>query len=86
MAGRRIGKKAFFVGGVGPRARHNLGAVARPDLVLIGIDQRIQSSRIHQALFYQQRFERLDAQADVGRNQLVLMILRLVRGMPLGLA
>ena len=38
------------------------------------VDQGIESRRIDQALFHQQRFQRLDPQSEIRRRRLVFMI------------
>jgi hypothetical protein len=40
-------------------------AIARANLVLVGVDQRIQRRTVHQALFDEQRFERFHAQGEI---------------------
>jgi hypothetical protein len=49
-------------------------AVARADLVLVGVDQRIE----RQPFFDQQRFERFYSQGKVRRNRLVTVIVAIV--------
>ena len=70
----RVGQQALLVGGVDPGARHHARAVARPDLVLVGVDQRVERGRIDQPLLDQQRFERLHPQGRVRGQFLVVVI------------
>ena len=72
--GARIGKQALLELGVEPRARDNARAVARPDLVLISVDQRVERGRIDQPLLDQQGFERHDPQRRVGWRFLVIVL------------
>ena len=76
--GSRIGQQALLVGGIDPGPCYHPRAVARADLVLVGIDQRIERRRIDQPFFDQQRFERLDSQGKVRRNRLVSVIVAMV--------
>jgi hypothetical protein len=68
---RGIGQQALLVGRIDPGLRYHPRAVARTDLMLVGIDQCIKSCRIDQPLLDQQRFERLDAKGEVRRNRMV---------------
>jgi hypothetical protein len=70
----RIGEKPLLEFGIDPSARHDARAVARPDFVLVGIDQGIERGRIDQALFDQQRLERHHPQGRVRWQLLVVMV------------
>ena len=60
--GGRVLKQPAFVGGVAPCARDDLGAVKRPDVVLVSLDDPIDGVAGQQAFFHQQRFDRFRAQ------------------------
>jgi hypothetical protein len=75
--GDRLGamvEQTLLVGGVEPGAGHHPGAVARADLVLVGLDDLVDRRRVDELLLGEQRFERLDAQLDVGQGAIVAMI------------
>lgn len=71
--GRRVRQQPFLVGGIDPRARNHPRTIPWPDFVLHGVDQRVERGAIHQALFHEQRLERLDAQREIGRDGLMLV-------------
>jgi hypothetical protein len=73
-----IGEKALLIGWIDPGAPDYSRPVARADFVFVGIDQRIERRGIHQPLFHQQRFERLDTQGEIRRNSLMFAIVRFV--------
>ena len=72
--GGGVGKQARLVGGIHPRAGDDAGAVARTDLCLVGVDNGVERGGIDEALFDQQRFERFDAQGDIGGDGLVVVV------------
>ena len=74
----RIGKQAGLIVGVYPGPRHDFGAIPRPDLMFESIDQGIQRSLINESLLNQQRLKSLGTQRRVGRNDLVVVVVRLV--------
>jgi len=78
--GGGVGQQAFLICGIDPGARYHSRAVARSDLVLLRVDERIERSAIDQSLFDEQRFERLDTQSEVGRNFLVIVIVWMMMG------
>ena len=47
---------------IAPRARHDLRAIARTDLGLVGVDQYIECRGVDIALLSQHRFQRANAQ------------------------
>src|SRR5574338_20246 len=69
--GRRIVEQPLLVGGIAPRPRDDLRAVARPDPVLVSFDKGIERPRLHQSLVGQKRFERLYPQRRAGKRTLV---------------
>ena len=74
-----VRQQALLVGGINPGPRHHLRAVARANLVLVGVDQRVERGPIDQSLFDEQRFQRLHSQGHVRRNCLVSMARGCVR-------
>ena len=50
----RIGEKPLLEFGIDPGTRHQPGAIARPDFVLVSVDQRVERGRIDQPLLDQQ--------------------------------
>src|SRR5579863_3093914 len=70
-----VRQESLSVGGISPRTRHHSRSIAWADLVLIGFDQLIEGRPIDQPLFDQKRFERLDAQGWIRRNNLVTMVM-----------
>ncbi len=77
---RRILEQAGAKGGIGPGPRHHAGAVARPDLGLIGFDQEIERCRIDVALFGQDGLERAHAQLGLGQFRMIVMMMVIVVG------
>ena len=71
---RRVVQQARAILRIAPGARDDAGAVARPDLVLVGLDDRVERRRIDIALFDQQRFERAHAQRDFGEFGMVVVM------------
>ena len=71
---------------IDPGPRHHARAVARANLVFVGIDQGIEGVAIDQSLFDQQRFKRLHAQRGVRRDRLlrVTMVLASTLGVDRG--
>ncbi len=63
--GGGIREQPLLVGRVYPGPRHDPRAVARPDLVLERVNERVERGGIDQALFDEQRLERLDAERQV---------------------
>ena len=66
-------QQALLVGGIDPGPGHDARAVARAHLVLVRVDQRVERGTIDQALFDQKRFQRLDPQGRIGRNDLMVV-------------
>ena len=62
-------------GGIDPGLRDDARAVARTDLGLVGVDDRVERRPIDQAFLDEQRFERLDPQRQVGRDCLVFVVI-----------
>src|SRR5271154_5304313 len=58
---------------IAPRPGDNARAVARPDLVLEGIDDRIEGGSIEQAFLFEQRLQRLDPQRGAGWSPAVFI-------------
>ncbi|MEJ0066801.1 MAG: hypothetical protein WDM85_16420 [Caulobacteraceae bacterium] len=54
------------------------GAIARPDLVLVVVDDGVERGRVDQPLLDQQRLQRLDPQRYVGRRFLAMVVLMAV--------
>ena len=73
---RRIGEQPLAVVGIDPGAGNDAGAVARADLLLIGLDQQIERRRIDVALLGQQRLQR--AHAQVGFRQFGMVVIVVV--------
>ena len=69
-----IGEQFFFEGGIDPGPSNYLRAVARPDLMFVGVNQRIERRGIDQSLFHEQRFQRFHTQRGIGRNQGMLVL------------
>jgi hypothetical protein len=46
-----VGQQARLVSGINPGSRYHPRAVARTNLLFVGIDQRIKGRRIDQTLF-----------------------------------
>src|SRR5450432_1731595 len=72
---RAVLQEPLLIGGVEPGARHHPRAVAGADLRLVGLDDEIERRRIDQALFREQRFERLDAQRGIREGFAMPMVL-----------
>ena len=60
--------------GIAPGPGHDLGAVARADLRLIGLDQRIEGFRVDIALLDEEQFQRLHAQRDGRKRRSFVMV------------
>src|SRR5829696_3498109 len=60
------------------QAFHHLGAVARPDLGLVGLDQNIDRRRIDIALLGQDRLEGADPKLDVGELAVFVVVVVVV--------
>jgi hypothetical protein len=74
-----VGEETLFVRGIDPGAGYYAGAVARADLVLIGIYEGVERGGIDQAFFDQQRFESFDAESGVGWDGLVVVMVIVIR-------
>jgi hypothetical protein len=70
-----VSKKTLLVSGIDPGAGDHACAIARANLVFVGVYQDIECATIHQALFNKKRFESFDAESQIGRNGLVLVML-----------
>ena len=70
-----VRQQTLLVCWIAPGLRDHAGAVARSDLVLERVDERVERVAIHQSFFDQQGFERLHAQRQVRRDCLVLLTL-----------
>ena len=78
--GSAVGEQTLFESRIDPGARHYLRAVARTDLMFVGVNQRVERGGIDQALFHQQRFQRFDPQCGTGRNQgMFVLVVGLLR-------
>jgi acyl-CoA hydrolase len=64
----RIGEKPLLVSGIRPGTRHYSGAIARPNFVFVGVDQRIKRRAVDQPFFNEERFECLYAQGWIRRR------------------
>ena len=73
--GSTVGEQTLPVCGIDPRPRDHAGAIARTDLRLVTLDDRIDRGRIDHALLDQYRLERLDAERHIRRNVLVTLVL-----------
>ena len=60
------------VGGIAPRASDNSGAVARPHLVFIVVDESVEGVLVDQAFFDQYRLQRLDPEGRIGRHRVAV--------------
>ena len=76
--GRPIRQQPLLVIRIDPSPRHDPCAVARPDFVLVDIDERIERRRINEPLRHQQRFERLHPQGDIRWRVLMIMMLMIM--------
>ena len=68
--------------GIGPGPRHDLRADMRPDLRLVGLDDRIERRRIDVALFRQDRFERPDPELHFRQLGAVLVVMVMIMPVP----
>lgn len=67
------------IGGIGPSAGDDACTISRSDLRLIGLDNRIERSRIDKALPGQDRFKGPHTERDLGQfGMLVVMIMMVV--------
>jgi hypothetical protein len=71
----RIFEQPLLERRIGPCACHDLRAVARPDLALVRLDDRVERCRVDQTFFHQQRFQCLHSQSRVGRKLRMLAVL-----------
>src|SRR6267143_1567889 len=69
--GGGVGEQPLLEGGIDPGLRDDARAVARADLRLVGVDQRVERLGIDEALVHQQRFQRAHAELDVGERRAV---------------
>ena len=69
-----MGEKALFVLGIDPGARHYASTVARPYLMLEGVDQHVERRGIYQSFFHQQRFKGFHPQRRIGWDSLMIVI------------
>ncbi len=76
--GRAVLKQPFAVGRIAPGFRHHMGTVARPDLGLVGLDQKVESGRVHIAFLGQNGFERADAQLRLRQFRMVVVVMMMV--------
>ena len=70
----RVGQQALLEFRIDPGVRHDPRAVARADLVLVGVDHRVERGRIDEPLLDEQRFERHDPQGRI-RGQFLVVVL-----------
>ena len=54
----RVALQPVGIGRIAPGSCHDLGAVARPDLALVGLDDGVDRRRIDQPLLRQDGFQR----------------------------
>ena len=66
------------IGRIGPGAGHHAGAVARADLGLVGLDQKVERGGIDIALLGQDGFERAHAQFGLGQFRMVVVVMMMV--------
>ena len=59
--------------GIGPRLGDDTGAVARPDLGLVGLDDGVERRRVDVALLGQDGFQRAHAQLRLGQFRAILV-------------
>jgi len=64
--------------GIGPGFSHNLRAIVRADLRLIGLDDGVERSRIDIAFFGQDGLERAHAQLGLGQFRMVVIMVMMV--------
>ena len=85
LDGRRpVGEEALLVVRVDPRARHDLGAVVRADVLLVGADDAVDGLARDEPLLDEQRLERADAQREDGLRLAVMVpVIVVVRVAPL---
>src|SRR5205823_2731302 len=72
--GRRILQQFLAEGGIGPGLGDDARAVVRANLLLIGLDQQIERSRLDIALLGQDRFERAHADLHLGQFRAVIVV------------
>src|SRR5215471_4127177 len=78
-----MSQQTLLIAGIDPCFCNRPSAVARPDSVLVGIDERVQSSRIDQSFLDQERLQSLDAQRRIRRNALLaVFMIMIVRHLP----
>ena len=65
-------------GRIGPGPRHHAGAIARPNLGLVGLDQQIERGRIDIAFFGQDGFQRAHAQLGLGQFRMVVIVVVMI--------
>jgi len=78
---RWVGEQAALVLGIDPPPRYHARTVARADLRLVGVDQRVERRRVHQPLLDEQGPERLDARlhvGEVGAGRVVVIVVVMV--------
>ncbi len=73
---RGVGQQSLAKIGIGPGARDDARAIARADLLFVGLDQDVERGRIDVALLGQQRLER--AHAQLGLRQLGMVVIVMV--------
>lgn len=76
---RRIAFQPFGECRIAPGLCHDMGAVARADLRLIGLDDRIDRRRIDQPLLRQHRLQRLHPRLHVRIAVVVMMMVIMIR-------
>ncbi len=76
--GRRVVEQALPVGRIGPRPGDDAGAVARPDLRLVGLDERIERGGIDVALLGEDRLQRAHAKLRLGELRAMFVLVMMV--------
>ena len=67
-------EQPLAIGRIGPGPGDDAGAVARADLLLVGLDQEIERGRIDVAFFGQHRFQRAHAQLGFRQFGMVVIV------------
>ncbi len=75
-----IRQQGLFEGRIGPGFRHDLRAIARADLGLIGLDDGVERGRVDIAFFGQDGFERAHAQLHLRQFRMVVIVIMVAHG------
>src|SRR5713226_3097724 len=63
-----------------PTHAYHAGAIARADLVLVSVNEGVQRGAVDQAFFDEERLEGFDAESEVRRDGLVLVVVGMRMG------